>query len=151
MTMSTSKFRSTSKQRRVPKRVNWLGAFILYGGLLLLSLFFLYPLVWMIVSSFKTGQEIATRPLTFAPATATLDNYRMLLRNVPLYIGFKNTGIVLIFKGALMMFFSPLAGFAFAKFRFAGRDALFTIVLATMMLPPVVMLIPLLLQMGRMD
>lgn len=105
----------------------------------------------MVLSSFKNGQEIASRPLTFNLATATLGNYRALLRNVPLETGFMNTGVVLIFKGALTLFFCPLAGFAFAKFRFAGRNALFTFVLATMMLPPVVMLIPLLLQMGQLN
>jgi ABC-type glycerol-3-phosphate transport system permease component len=127
------------------------GEVLLYVALIVLALFFLYPLVWMVMSSFKIGSEIATQPLSFNLETATLDNYRMLLRNVPLNIGFMNTGIVLIFKGALTLFFCPLAGFAFAKFRFAGRNALFGFVLATMMLPAVVMLIPLLLQMGRLN
>ena len=127
-----------------------LGHVALYTFLVVLAFFYLYPLLWMAVSSFKTGPDIASRPLSFNVSDATLDSYRRLLQNVPLHIGFKNTFVVLIFKGALTMFFCPLAGFAFAKFRFRGRDALFVFVLATMMLPPVVMLIPLLLLMGRL-
>lgn len=135
-----------------PKRYLWLSLsnLLLYLFLGLLALFFIFPLVWMVFSSFKTGPDIASQPLSFSFAAATFDNYRSLLRNVPLYIGFENTLIVLVFKGALTIVFCPLAGFAFAKFRFRGRNALFTLVLATMMLPPVVMLIPLLLQMGRL-
>jgi multiple sugar transport system permease protein len=134
------------------RRPTWpsFGTLIIFIALGLLALFFIYPLVWMVVSSFKTGPDIASQPLAFDLSAATLDNYRSLLRNVPLYIGFKNTLIVLIFKGSLTLIFCPLAGFAFAKFRFRGRNALFTLVLGTMMLPPVVMLIPLLLIMGRL-
>ncbi len=134
---------------RTLRRLN-LESLALYAFLCLLALFYLYPLVWMALSSFKLGPDIASRPLSFDLSAATLDNYRLLLRNVPLQIGFQNTLIVLVFKGALTLFFCPLAGFAFAKFRFRGRDSLFSLVLATMMLPPVVMLIPLLLQMGRL-
>lgn len=123
---------------------------LFYGFLFLLALFFLYPLIWMVFSSFKLGSDIASRPLSFDISSLTLANYRSLFRNVPLHIGFKNTFIVLIFKGSLTLIFSPLAGFAFAKFRFRGRKVLFTLVLSTLMLPPVVMLIPLLLQMGNL-
>lgn len=126
------------------------GSIFPYLFLMVLALFFLYPLIWMIFSSFKTGSDIATQPLSFHIDAATLDNYVSLVRNVPLHIGFQNTAIVLIFKGSLTMLFCPLAGFAFAKFRFRGRNVLFTLVLGTMMLPPVTMLIPLLLEMGKL-
>lgn len=149
-TAQASRAADAHARRPLVRGVHWLDLsnLVLYSFLLLLALFFLYPLVWMVLSSFKTGPDIASRPLSFDISAATPDNYQLLLRNVPLYIGFQNTLIVLVFKGALTLFFCPLAGFAFAKLRFRGRDALFSLVLATMMLPPVVMLIPLLLQMG---
>ena len=138
--------------RRNRRYSGWLSlsSVLLYLFLGLLALFFIYPMVWMAFSSFKTGADIASQPLSFDLAAATIDNYVSLLRNVPLHIGFENTAIVLLFKGALIMVFCPLAGFAFAKFNFRGRNFLFTLVLVTMMLPPVVMLIPLLLQMGQL-
>jgi multiple sugar transport system permease protein len=123
---------------------------VMYLLLAIFGTFFLFPLVWMILSSFKLGPDIASRPLSFDLRSMSLDSYTGLLRNVPLLTGFKNTLIVVVFKGGLNLFFCPLAGFAFAKLRFRGREALFTITLATLMLPPIVMLVPLLLEMGRL-
>jgi multiple sugar transport system permease protein len=115
---------------------------------IILTIFFLYPLYWMITSSFKPGEDIATAPLSLDISNWSLDNYTGMLSAVPLGIGFKNTAIVILGKGALNLFFCPLAGFAFAKFRFRGRNLLFSLMLATLMLPPIVFLIPLLLEMG---
>lgn len=122
-------------------------AYLLLG---ILAIFFLGPLLWMVLSSFKTGPDIATDPLGFNPEAMSPDSYIAMLKNVPLSVGFQNTMIVVLFKGGLNLFFCPLAGYAFAKLRFRGREALFTALLATMMLPAVVMLIPLLLMMGEL-
>lgn len=123
---------------------------LVYAFLTFLAFIFLYPLYWMFTSSLKFGPDIATAPLTFNINALTIDNYKSLLQTIPLWNGFKNTAIVMVFKGALTLFFCPLAGFAFAKYRFRGRSALFTLMLSTLMLPPIVMLIPLLLQMGAL-
>ncbi len=122
-----------------------------YAFLLVVVVLSLYPLYWMITSSFKPGADIATTPLSLDIHSLSLNNYVALLSSVPIWVGFKNTLIVLICKGALTLFFCPLAGFAFAKFHFRGRNALFTLVLSTLMLPPIVMLVPLLLEMGGLD
>src|SRR5215218_3835863 len=116
----------------------------------LLALFFLFPLAWMILSSFKAGPDIATEPLVFNPAAMSLDSYFNMLANVPLLTGFQNTLIVVLFKGGLELFFCPLIGYTFAKLHFRGREFLFNFVLATLMLPVIVMLIPLLLEMGAL-
>ena len=126
------------------------GDVLVYVFLTLLALLFLYPLAWMLLSSFKDGRAIATQPLSFDLPSLSLANYDSLLASVPLWIGFRNTLIVLIFKGSITLFFSPLAGFAFDNFRFRGSNLLFTLVLATLMLPPIVMLVPLLLEMGAL-
>lgn len=131
-------------------RDNFFSDLVMYVLLSIFGIFFLFPLVWMILSSFKLGPDIASRPLSFDLSSMSLDSYTSLLRNVPLLTGFKNTLIVVVFKGGLNLFFCPLAAFAFAKLRFRGREALFTITLATLMLPPIVMLVPLLLEMGRL-
>ena len=119
-------------------------------ALLLVALAFLYPLFWVTISSFKPGDDIATSPLSLDLGNLSLDNYASLLSAVPMGVGFKNTAIVVLGKGLLTMFFCPLAGFAFAKFHFRGRKILFTLVLGTMMLPPIVFMIPLLLEMGTL-
>lgn len=128
-------------------RPNW-SLLLAHLFLIGLTLYFLYPLFWMVVASLRPGREIATAPLAVDVTSFTFNNYRNLLEIVPLWIGYKNTAIVLLFKGVIALFFAPLAGFAFAKFQFRGRDTLFFVVLATMMLPPIVLIIPLLLQMG---
>jgi ABC-type glycerol-3-phosphate transport system permease component len=111
----------------------------------------LYPLFWMIISSLKPAADILGAPLSLDLGHLSFSSYAALLSSIPIAVGFKNTLIVMIFKGGLTMFFCPLAGFAFAKFRFRGRDFLFSVILATFMLPFVVMIIPLFLEMGTLD
>lgn len=122
--------------------------FLTYAGMAVLLLLFLYPLWWMVSSSFKPGASIVTDPLSFDPSKLTLDNYRSMLESVPIWTGFWNTAIMLVLKGGITLFFCPLAGFAFAKFHFPGRDLLFGFILLTLMLPTLVLVIPLLLEMS---
>lgn len=122
-----------------------------YLLLLVVALITLYPVFWMAISSFRAGEDIAAAPLSLNLHTLTLQNYATLLTSVPLGTGFQNTLIVLICKGGMTLFFCPLAGFAFAKFRFRGRNVLFALVLATLTVPLVVTLIPLLLEMGALN
>lgn len=127
-----------------------IGSLLSYAVLIILVLFFMFPLAWMVLSSLKPGSEIASSPLEFDPLLFSFNNYQAMLQNVPLSIGFRNTAIVILLKGGITLMFAPLAAYAFAKLRFRGRDLLFKLVLATLMLPPIVMLIPLLLQMGAL-
>lgn len=137
---------------KAPPRSVWrrFGEIPVYLFLVVLALFFLFPLLWMVLSSFKTGPDIATNPMGFDFGALTLDSYSGMLANVPLWTGFLNTLIIIAIKGSINMFFCPLAGYAFAKLRFRGRDLLFTLLLSTLMLPVIVMLIPLLLEMGSL-
>lgn len=115
--------------------------------LLLLALAFLAPVAWALVSAFKPATQIISDPLGLDLTALTLDNYVRMFADVPIGQGFLNTAVVLIFKGAITLFFAPLAAYAFAKYRFPGRDLLFGTVLITLMLPTIVLIIPLLLEM----
>lgn len=148
LTITPGRLPGQKRQRRALIRV---GDVMTYLFLLITLVFILYPLFWMIISSFKPGTEIATTPLTINPQTLSWDNYASLLSSIPLWVGFQNTFIILLFKGALTMFFCPLAGFAFAKFNFRGRKALFALLLATFMMPPIILIVPLLLEMGSLQ
>jgi multiple sugar transport system permease protein len=116
----------------------------------LLTLGFLAPVVWAIVSAFKPANDIIRYPLSFDPTTFTLDNYAEMFTDVPIGLGFLNTGIVLLFKGGITMFFAPLAAYAFAKYDFPFKNLLFGTVLVTLMLPIIVLIIPLLLEMKEL-
>lgn len=115
--------------------------------LVLLTIAFLAPVAWALLSSFKPANDIIRTPLVFDPTTFTLDNYVAMFQDVPIATGFFNTAVVLVFKGAITVFFAPLAGYAFAKYEFAGKNLIFGAVLISLMLPTIVLIIPLLLEM----
>ncbi|MFG1679646.1 carbohydrate ABC transporter permease [Nonomuraea sp. NPDC049269] len=119
-----------------------------YAVLVLLAIAFLYPIWWALSSSLKPAAEIITSPLSVG--AVTLDNYRAMFADVPIGTGFVNTTLVLAVKGAMTMVFCPLAGYAFAKYTFPGKNALFGVVLLTLMLPTLVLIIPLLLEMSAL-
>jgi multiple sugar transport system permease protein len=118
--------------------------------LIVLGLAFLYPVFWAVASAFKPAATIISDPLTIDPSTFTTENFRLMFADVPIGTGFVNTGIVLLIKGGMTMFFCPLAGYAFAKYQFRGKNVLFGTVLVTLMLPTLVLIIPLLLQMSQL-
>lgn len=118
--------------------------------LLILTVAFLAPVAWAILSSFKPAVEIIRDPLGFNPSTFTVANFVGMLHDVPIGSGFLNTGIVLVFKGAITLFFAPLAAYAFAKYDFRGKNLIFGAVLLTLMLPTIVLIIPLLLEMKEL-
>lgn len=120
-----------------------------YLAMLLVAIAFLYPIYWMVTSSFKPGSSILGDPLTFNPATATLHNWTAMFSNVPIVHALLNTLLVLVIKGALLLVFSPLAGYGFAKFNFPFKNFLFGFVLLTLMLPTLVLIVPLLLEMSQ--
>ncbi|MCK2219003.1 carbohydrate ABC transporter permease [Actinomadura sp. ATCC 31491] len=119
-----------------------------YAVLALLAIVFLYPIWWAVSSSLKPAADIITDPLSIG--ALTLDNYRAMFADVPIGTGFANTALVLVVRGAMTMFFCPLAGYAFAKYDFPGKNALFGVVLLTLMLPTLVLIIPLLLEMSAL-
>ncbi|WP_378144545.1 carbohydrate ABC transporter permease [Cnuibacter sp. UC19_7] len=116
----------------------------------LLTLAFLAPVAWALVSAFKPAADIIRDPLGFDPSQFTLDNFEGMFADVPIGAGFLNTAIVLVLKGGITLFFAPLAGYAFAKYDFRGKNVIFGAVLVTLMLPTIVLIIPLLLEMKQL-
>lgn len=113
-----------------------------YLFLIVGSTIMLLPFAWMILSSFMTSQEILARPLTWFPANPGVEAYRGLRDAIPLGRMYLNSVIVTTLTTLGILLTSSLAGYGFAKFHFPGRDILFLIVLATMMIPFFVVLIP---------
>jgi ABC-type glycerol-3-phosphate transport system permease component len=102
------------------------------------------PLLWAISTSLKTAGKEFVIPIELIPRPATLDNYRELFSHPIVKFGraFRNTFIVSVPTTLGVIFVSSLAGFAFAKLKFPGRDAIFMVLLGTMMIPMAVRLIP---------
>jgi multiple sugar transport system permease protein len=102
----------------------------------------LLPFYWMVASSLMTLPEIVARPPVWFPRVPQLHNYADLAAALPIDRIYINSLIVTISVTSLVLFTSSLTGFGFAKYHFPGRDTLFLLVLATMMIPFFLLLIP---------
>jgi ABC-type glycerol-3-phosphate transport system permease component len=100
------------------------------------------PFYWMVVSSFKPQSEIFTSVLTPLPTDPTLEHYRSLLGRTPFLRWTFNSIVFALGTTFLSLFFSTLAGFAFAKYEFRGKRVLFAVVLASVSIPQFVTIIP---------
>jgi multiple sugar transport system permease protein len=101
------------------------------------------PFVWMLLGSFKTQGELLRVPPTWLPQAPTTQNYDDLFgkANFPRY--FFNSTVVALVVTAGNLVFCSMIGYALAKLRFRGRNALFVLVLATLMVPGMVTFVPL--------
>ncbi len=102
-----------------------------------------FPLVWMVLSSLKTPAESMQTPPVWFPATPNLSAYSEVAGVIDAQRSFWNSFVIATTTTAGILVTSLMAGYAFAKYRFRGRDALFAVMIATMFLPPIVTLIPL--------
>jgi len=100
------------------------------------------PFVWMFFGSFKNYVEL-TSGKTLWPVNWTFENYVAIWQRASFPRGLLNTAAVTIVVTSAVMITSALAGFVFAKYRFWGKEQLFTLLLCTMMVPFAVVLVPL--------
>jgi ABC-type glycerol-3-phosphate transport system permease component len=121
---------------------NW-GHLVLYVVLTLGAILMLLPFAYMISTSFKSLGEVFKTPIQWIPSVLHWENYKTPLREHPIGNYFKNSLFVGVCVTLLNLVTCSLAGYSFAKFKYLGRDLLFTIVLATMMVPLASMIIPL--------
>ncbi|WOO89608.1 carbohydrate ABC transporter permease [Mollicutes bacterium LVI A0078] len=109
--------------------------------LLLGAIIMVFPLYWMITTSFKTLAEANQVPPTFTIHDFSLEAYGRLFDKMPFLLYLKNTLIIVLFSfGGLLL--SALAGYGFSKYEFKHKEVYFVVVLATMMIPYQVTMIP---------
>lgn len=128
-----------------------IGRFFTYLYVIIMAVFIVVPFLWMIFSSLKPTEEIISREITFLPRTWAWSNYSKLFtgiqsidpygqpyysfKPIPFHWMFFNTIVVGFFTTAGTVVTTILAAFAFSRLNFKGRETLFTILLATMMIP----------------
>lgn len=112
-------------------------AILFFGGIIMVL-----PFYWMIMTSLKTPGEAIVIPPTLIPRTWKFSNYQEALRVAPFARYFFNSVFVTFMTTSGELITSILAAFAFAKLKFWGKDLLFVILLATMMVPGELMTIP---------
>jgi multiple sugar transport system permease protein len=109
-------------------------------GLGIATLLYIFPFIWLVSASLKTRSDVFSNDLLKFPLH--FENYSTIFEIAPLGHWFLNSVIVGILAAATVTISSALTAFAFAYFRFPGRNILFGLVLASMMLPGAVLMIP---------
>jgi multiple sugar transport system permease protein len=137
--------------RRAPGRdlaERVLGGPVLWLGLAALTLFAMLPFVWVFLASFKSRAELYATPIVYLPASLSVANYveAWTSKLTPFSRFFANSLWVSSVTMVATTLVSILAGYALARFRFAGRQTFLLIFLATQMFPAVLLIAPLLSQ-----
>jgi ABC-type glycerol-3-phosphate transport system permease component len=115
----------------------------IYVVILVMAALTLVPFLWMLSTSLKVREQLYAFPPEWIPAPISLESYRVLFDPLPFDIFFLNSLKVAMLSLIGTLFACSLAAYAFARLRFAGRDAIFALLLATMMIPSQVLLLPL--------
>jgi multiple sugar transport system permease protein len=139
VTTDSRQLRGRWQSKRLHAR---LGAFGTHGTLLILSVVFLIPIAWMVVSSLKPNSEIFVFPPSLFPSHPLFSNYSQATKYIPFPEYFLNTVIVSAFTVVGTVLSCVPAAYAFSIMRWRGRDITFYAVLATIMLPFPVVMIP---------
>jgi multiple sugar transport system permease protein len=125
-------------------------AWLVNGALAVLAALSLAPLVWMLSVSFMPMGEASRFPPPLLPDAATLDNYRTLFARTDAARNFANSLFIAGSITVLSLLVNAMAGYAFAKLRFAGRERIFQLLLAALVVPAQVAMLPLFLLMKQL-
>ncbi len=109
----------------------------------LLVIFSLLPYVWLISTAIKPASEVVAFPPRLIPSKPTINNFIEVFETAPFLRFFLNSTVVSVTATLTALLFGSMAGYAFAKLRFPGKDILFFIIVATMMVPWQITIIPL--------
>lgn len=119
----------------------WWG--LLYAVLILYAVITFLPFIWALSTSFKTLQEVSHRPTALIPDQPTLEAYRLIFSRTGLFLRwFFNSAVVTVTVMVLGLLFNSMAGYALARIPFFGRNFWFWCVLASLMVPNQVLIVP---------
>lgn len=148
MATSQPTVHSLSGRQEVPAKTGsistsrLIGKVLLYTIAIVVAIAFSLPFFWTMSNSLKTAAEIRRIPPTFLPEVVRWANYTDVFRLAPFAIFIRNTVIVTAFAMVGQILSASAVAFGFTRFRFPGRNALFFIVISTMMLPWQVTIVP---------
>jgi multiple sugar transport system permease protein len=132
----------------IVRRSIWHG--FLYVIVVITMMTMVFPLLWMVSTSFKTYETALEFPPKPIPPFLNWQSYVNVLSTTNLPLFFRNTAVYAIVGTALELMLAVLGGFAFAKYKFPGSGIIFSFILATMMIPGQVTLIPVFLILKRL-
>jgi multiple sugar transport system permease protein len=126
------------------------GALFLHAALLAGAAVTLMPLVWMVAASFMQPGEANSLPPSLLPARPTLDNFVALFTRLDMLRNFANSAVVTVMATVLSVLINAMAGYAFAKLPFPGRERLFKALAGALVVPAQVGMLPLFLLLREM-
>lgn len=128
-----------------------LSQIIFYLVLILFTLFFLLPLLWMVVTAFKPFEEWLNP--NWIPVNPTLENFMSIFndKSLPVVNWFFNSLLIASLFTTAILIIDALAGYAYARLEFPGKNLLFGLMLATLVMPGIMFLIPNYLTVARLD
>jgi multiple sugar transport system permease protein len=122
--------------------LNLLRETLFYAGLTAVAIIMALPFYWMLATSFKPNEDIFSDPIQWIPTRYTLEHYVNAFTLVPFGRYFLNSALMAVMGVVANLILGSLAGYAFARMRFKGRDQLFQLKLSSLLIPGVVTLIP---------
>lgn len=123
---------------------------IWYVVLAVIVVLTLAPIAWLLSTALKPETQIATAEIHWIPQTLTLENFRSVVDRFPVIRWTFNSSLVAIVATVAVLFLDSLAGYAFARMQFRGRDLLFIIVLSMLFVPMQITVIPLFLLFSKL-
>ncbi|MFI3208430.1 MAG: carbohydrate ABC transporter permease, partial [Eubacteriales bacterium] len=108
----------------------------------LIGVLMVFPVVWMLSASFKYEADVFAIPIQWIPENINWSNYTTAFTEYPFMQWYINTFLVAVMVVVFILLFSSLSGYAFAKLNFTGKNALFALFIATLMIPVQVRIIP---------
>jgi multiple sugar transport system permease protein len=119
-----------------------------YVVLILLAVVFLFPFAWMLATSLKTNTEALTSPTSLLPSVPQWSNFPDVISALNFWRELLNSLIMTLGVTFGQIILSALAGYAFARLKFFGRDVLFLLILATLIIPFEILFVPLYLMLA---
>ena len=121
-----------------------------YIILIVASVLSIFPFIWTFIAATHNNTQIFQMEYTFTPGTNVMENYNELVKFAPIWRNLLNSFFISAVYTLCVLILDSMAGYAFAKFSFKGRDTIFFIILCSMFIPSQVTMIPLYLQLGKM-
>ena len=144
-----------SENRALARQWNhkkWISNFFSYALLILIALVMILPFLWTLSTSLKgQNEEIYSMPPSFIPEHLTFENYQTVWTSLPIPTYFMNSIIISFFGVALPLILASLAAYPLARMQFKGKNLVFILIVATMMIPFEVTMIPIYLILNEIN
>lgn len=125
------------------KTVRIITTLFLYALLIGVVYVFIFPFIYMIITSIKTSKDLSDVSVNWIPTSVKLDNFRIAVNSIKYFTGLQITAVITILSTVGHLFSCSMAGYAFARYKFKGHNLLFFIVLLSIIIPIQSLIIPL--------